>query len=138
MRILLFLIIFPFSVLSQNPVVQSESIHRVCDSVIFFGHCDAQFPGGLKALKAFITEHTSTFELNWSDSTNTKRAYVSFVIEATGEITEVNVTRSINESIDNQILCLMERMPKWTPACKEGGIPVRSRCRMPITFIRGS
>lgn len=136
MRFLLFLILFPSAILAQNGRPQSASIHKVGDSVLIFVNCDAEYPGGAKALKEFIVNNSSMFNPNWSDTCTSKRAYVQFIVEISGELTEIEVTRGITESLDNEILCLIERMPKWIPACDENGNPVRSRCRLPITFFK--
>ena len=112
------------------------SMHKVGDSLVIFFQCDAEYPGGIRALKEFIYENTSMFQLNWEDTCTSKRAYVSFVVEVSGDVTEITIVRGITESLDNEILCLMERMPKWIPACDENATPVRSRNQLPITLSR--
>lgn len=78
---------------------------------------------------------TYQHESNWSDSLDSKRGYVSFVIEVDGTLNEIKTVRGINPELDDTMLRMIEEMPNWIPACDENG-PVRSRVRLPITFIR--
>ena len=138
MRFLLFLILFPSAILAQNGRPQSASIHKVGDSVLIFVNCDAEYPGGHKALTEFIQENASMFTMNWADTCTSKRTYTRFVVEATGELTNIEVIRGVSECTDNEILCLIERMPKWIPACDLEGNPIRSWCTLPIILNRNN
>lgn len=103
------------------------------DSIISFITCDAQFPGGILELKRHIQnyQHVS----NWNDSLDSKRGYVGFVVEINGTLTDIKLMRGINPELDDIMLRIVEEMPNWIPAC-DGNGPIRSRVRMPITFIR--
>ena len=58
---------------------------------------------------------------------------VEFTVEKSGTITYVSVLKGLDESIDGEIVKLLEAMPRWTPATKNG-VPVRYKVSMPINL----
>lgn len=58
---------------------------------------------------------------------------VSFVVEKTGEISNVQVARSAEPSLDREAVRLVKYMPLWSPAIKNGS-QVRSRTSLSIVF----
>ena len=63
------------------------------------------------------------------------RVYIQFIVEPDGVITHISVLRGgISEELNNEAERLIRMMPKWKPGIVNG-THVRSRCRLPITFI---
>ena len=58
---------------------------------------------------------------------------VSFVVEKTGEISNVQVARSAEPSLDREAVRLVKYMPLWSPAIKSGS-KVRSRTSISVVF----
>ena len=54
-------------------------------------------------------------------------------VERDGSISNVEVTRSIEPSIDKEAVRLIQSMPKWIPG-KQGGTAVRVKYTLPVTF----
>lgn len=61
------------------------------------------------------------------------RAFVQFIIEKDGSISQVQVIRGISESCDNEAVRVVSNAPKWAPG-KQRGKPVRVKMVLPITF----
>lgn len=123
-------VVNPPTVQLPNDITQP----RFNDSVILFIHyVEAQFPGGNAEMKRYFQNYRH--ESDWSDSLDSKRGYVSFVVEADGTLTDIKIVRGINPELDDIMLRMIEESPNWIPMSDEYG-PVRSRVRLPISFIR--
>ena len=61
------------------------------------------------------------------------RVVVGFVVERDGSITDVNVLRSVDPSLDREAMRVVKAMPKWTPG-KQNGSAVRVKYQVPVTF----
>lgn len=113
------------------PELKSDTLKS--PNILNFIQCDARFPGGVVELKNYIKNFDFTYD--WSDTDTMKRGYVTFVVETDGTLTEIKIHRGINPELDDIMLRMIEEMPNWDPACDLNG-PVRSRNRLPITFIK--
>ena len=58
---------------------------------------------------------------------------VEFVVEADGTVTNVKVTRSVDEDLDREAVRVVSASPKWRPAIKNGE-KVRVKYSLPIEF----
>ena len=58
---------------------------------------------------------------------------VSFVVDKDGSVKNVTVLDSVCESLDNMVVSIIEKSPKWEPATS-GGKPVEQCLRIPIVF----
>lgn len=61
------------------------------------------------------------------------RVYVSFVVDRDGSITNVQVVRGVDPSLDREAVRVVKSSPKWTPG-KQRGRPVRVSFTFPIVF----
>lgn len=61
------------------------------------------------------------------------RVIVQFLVTKTGEITDVEVVRPVEETLNAEALRLIKGMPKWTPAVKDGE-KVDVKYTLPVTF----
>ncbi len=60
--------------------------------------------------------------------------YVDFIIEPTGDITNVKTKRGIGGGCDEEAVRVVKNMPNWLPG-KQRGVPVRVQINLPIKFI---
>ena len=58
---------------------------------------------------------------------------VSFVVDKDGSVKNVTVLDSVCESLDNMVVSIIEKSPKWEPATSNGK-PVEQCLRIPIVF----
>ena len=61
------------------------------------------------------------------------RVTTDFIVEKDGSITNIQVARDIDPSLDAEALRVVGTMPKWIPGKQRGQI-VRTRYTLPITF----
>lgn len=61
------------------------------------------------------------------------RALVSFVVDKTGEITDIDVKRGLCEDIRKECIAIVQKMPKWHPG-KQNNEPVKVYFNLPIMF----
>lgn len=59
---------------------------------------------------------------------------VRFVVEKTGVVSNVEVTKPVAPLLDAEALRLIKSGPRWTPA-KNGGQVVRQRVTVPVSFV---
>lgn len=61
------------------------------------------------------------------------RVYVQFVVERDGSVSNVEVIKGIDASLDKEAIRVVSSMPKWKPG-KQRGMAVRVAYTLPITF----
>lgn len=81
-----------------------------------------KFPGGDLEMYRYI-ESNRGFQNATGDGGN---VYVSFVIDANGKVSDVQLSRGIRPELDQDALRLVRTMPRWEPAKDNGAnTPVR-------------
>ena len=61
------------------------------------------------------------------------RVIVQFVVEKDGSITDVQVVKSVDPSLDKEAARVVGSMPHWIPG-KQNGSAVRVKYTVPVTF----
>lgn len=90
------------------------------------------FPGGQAALMQFLLSNTHYPAVAQENGVQ-GRVTVSFVIEKDGSITDVQVARSADPSLDKEAVRVVKSMPRWTPG-RQNGSTVRVKFNVPVTF----
>jgi len=60
--------------------------------------------------------------------------YVSFVVNRRGEITNINIIRGVDPSLDEEVVKALKAAPTWEPG-KQRGKPVNVSFSIPVKFI---
>ncbi len=124
----------PDVVVVTDPPVETAPVEEVVieEEIIDFPDVEAQFPGGVVAMKKWIAENIqypqTAIEMNEQG-----RVFLSFVVEPDGRITNIKVERGVSPDLDREAKRVVRKMPKWV-AGESGGKKVRTRCRLPINF----
>ena len=87
---------------------------------------------GDKGLMAFLRNNIKYPEVAEENGIQ-GRVVTTFVIEADGSITDVNVLKSVDPSLDKEALRVVKSMPKWISGMQNGK-PARAKFTLPITF----
>ena len=61
------------------------------------------------------------------------RVICNFVVERDGSITDIQVVRAVDPSLDKEAVRVLQNMPNWEPG-KQDKRPVRTRFSIPLTF----
>lgn len=126
----------PRSVFSENTHDVMDLVEKKDDNTIvpIYDEEIAEFPGGMVALKQYLTDN-----LRYPETARELgiegRCYLQFVVSARGNISNVVVKRGVPQcpECDTEAIRLVEAMPKWNPG-KNGGKPVKSTFNLPVTF----
>lgn len=118
--------------LTNMAFCQEEKKASVDDEVFVVVEEQAEFPGGLDSMYAYIVKN-----LKYPEAAKEKgiegRVFVSFIIEKDGSISNVKLLRGIGGGCDEAAVKMVKNMPKWKPA-KQRGKPVRCQFTLPIKF----
>ena len=90
------------------------------------------FPGGDAALMAYLRDNIH-YPTVAAENGVQGRVVVGFDVERDGSITDVNVLRSVDPSLDREAMRVVKGMPRWTPG-KQNGSAVRVKYQVPVTF----
>lgn len=90
------------------------------------------FPGGNSALMAYLNSNVK-YPVVAQENGVQGRVVVSFVVERDGSISDVNVVRSVDPSLDREAARVVRSMPKWNPG-KQNGSSVRVKYNVPVSF----
>lgn len=98
-----------------------------------FEHPDEnpEFPGGMAAWTKYLQRMLRVPDELESGDRKTVR--VKFVVNVSGEVTDVVISQSAGKEFDKEVLRVIGRMPKWKPG-KQRGKPVASYFTQPVTF----
>lgn len=91
------------------------------------------FPGGEEGLFKFIAANTKYPQIAKENGIS-GRVFISFVINKTGNVTEVKLLRGVDPYLDKESLRVVRSMPKWKPG-KQRGKAVKVSFQVPINFI---
>lgn len=90
------------------------------------------FPGGDAALMSYITKNIKYPSIATENGIQ-GRVICTFVINRDGKVTNAEVIRSVDPSLDKEALRVINNMPAWKPG-KQRGKPVRVKYTLPIVF----
>lgn len=91
-----------------------------------------QFPGGPSALFEYLSRSIK-YPVVAEENGVQGRVILTFVVEQDGSITEVNIVKSVDPSLDAEAKRVVLSMPRWIPG-KIDGSPVRVKYTVPVTF----
>ena len=90
------------------------------------------FPGGDPALMGYLRDNIH-YPTVAAENGVQGRVVVGFVVERDGSITDVNVLRSVDPSLDREAMRVVKSMPRWQPG-KQNGSAVRVKYQVPVSF----
>ncbi|MBO5951691.1 MAG: energy transducer TonB [Bacteroidaceae bacterium] len=121
----LFVSLVPNVLNAQNNASQSQNSGEMVIT-------QPEFKGGMEALYKYILTNFEYPEEAAKRSIS-GTAEVEFTVEKSGDVTNVGLLKGIHELVDDQIIRLLQAMPRWTPATRNG-TPVRYKVSMPLTL----
>lgn len=91
-----------------------------------------EFPGGMGELINFLSREVK-YPKTAMENNVQGTVRVSFVVNKDGSLSDVRVTQSVDEELDQEALRVVNAMPAWQPAMAKNE-PVRCRFTLPISF----
>lgn len=92
---------------------------------------NAQYPGGIEALKQFMLRN-----LRQPDDIEEGQKVIviaRFVVDKMGNISNVEVIQNGREDLDDEVMRVIQKMPRWKPGLQNGN-PVSVYFKIPVTF----
>lgn len=90
------------------------------------------YPGGDGALMGYLRDNIH-YPTVAAENGVQGRVVVGFVVERDGSITDVNILRGVDPSLDREAMRVVKSMPKWIPG-KQNGSAVRVKYQVPVSF----
>ncbi len=91
-----------------------------------------EFPGGNTAMMKFLSDNIK-YPVIAQENGIQGRVICNFVVERDGSITDVQVVRGVDPSLDKEAVRVIQQMPRWKPG-KQRGQAVRVRFTLPAVF----
>ena len=91
-----------------------------------------EFPGGNLALKKYLNSH-GHFPAELLKSRSRSWVEVDILVDAKGRIDAVKVDESYDESLDREVIRVMQTLPRFIP-CRENGVPVSKWVKYTVFF----
>jgi TonB family protein len=91
-----------------------------------------EFPGGEAALRNFLANSVKYPEIAKENGIQGK-VYITFIVTKEGKVTEPEIARGVDPSLDKEALRVVSSLPDWKPG-KQHGQPVNVSYTVPITF----
>lgn len=91
-----------------------------------------EFPGGQAAMMKFLSDNIR-YPVIAQENGIQGRVICNFVVERDGSITDVQVVRGVDPSLDREAIRVIQQMPRWKPG-KQRGSAVRVRFTLPVVF----
>ncbi|MGY6562760.1 MAG: energy transducer TonB [Luteibaculaceae bacterium] len=90
------------------------------------------FPGGDAELFKFLSSNIKYPKIAKEQNLQ-GTVYSTFVVDKTGIIRDIKITKGIGEACDNEVLRVISLMPNWEPGTQNGE-PINSQYKLPIRF----
>lgn len=93
-----------------------------------------EFPGGLEALRKYLSRNLSAPEELGLESGQKVMVKVRFVVGKDGVVSIIEVIETGGSIFDKEVVRVCKKMPKWKPAIQNGE-PVTVTYVLPVTFL---
>ncbi|QIA07134.1 energy transducer TonB [Draconibacterium halophilum] len=103
------------------------------DGILNIAEVMPEFPGGDAALLSYLARNVK-YPLIAQENGIEGKVFVTFVIDETGNIFNVTLTRGVDSALDLEAIRVVKSMPRWKPG-KQGNTEVKVRYTVPISFV---
>lgn len=122
------------SVAAKRGRLKASSIEMLPEKeeTYLFVDQNPQFFGGSAGMSEFI-QNNLTYPDQAIKANVEGQVFIEFTVGPSGKIDHVKVIKGIGFGCDEEAVRVVKLMPDWMPG-KQGGVPVRVRFTLPITF----
>ncbi len=106
--------------------IDKDSVYNVVEQM-------PEYPGGIDALMKYLGSNIKYPEQAKKDAIQ-GRVFVSFVVEKSGDVSNVELLRGIGGGCDEEAIRVVSSMPSWKAGKDESGKAVRVKYNLPIKF----
>jgi periplasmic protein TonB len=102
------------------------------NEIVDVAEINPEFPGGLEKMYRYLGNNLR-YPRYLMERRISGTVFVSFVVSKSGEINQVEILKSPNDGFNDEVIRVINKMPKWRPGI-QAGKPVSVRYKMPIKF----
>lgn len=95
---------------------------------------EATYPGGREEWTKFLRANISSKVPTRKAPVGTYQVIVRFIVGKDGYLSEVTPETNFGYGMENEVIRLIKKSPKWIPASVNGK-PVPAYRRQPVTFV---
>lgn len=108
------------TIIEVAPIVESSEEEEV-EEKIFFNIIEepAEFPGGDKALLNYLNTHVK-YPIIAQENGIQGKVYLKFVIDEQGNVTNAQIARGVDPSLDAEAIRVINSLPKFKPGRQRG------------------
>jgi len=110
----------------MHEVAPADTAQRTFTSSVM--QMDAEFPGGEDAFNNYLGRHLQNPALIKGE------VVVTFMIEKDGSLTDIKIVKSVEKSLDEEVVNIIKQSPHWKPAVRNGK-PLRTLYTLPVDFM---
>jgi protein TonB len=114
------------------PPAPPREVEVAVDEIFVVVEVPASFPGGDTAMMQWLNNNIR-YPVVAQENGIQGRVITNFVVERDGSITDVQVVRGVDPSLDREAVRVIGQMPRWNPG-QQRGQPVRVRFTLPVVF----
>lgn len=114
------------------PPPPKPKVEEVTEEIFVVVEENPEFPGGMSALMKFLGDNIK-YPVIAQENGIQGRVITTFVVERDGSITDAQIVRGVDPSLDKEAIRVIQTMPKWKPG-KQRGSTVRVRYTLPVVF----
>ncbi|MFB6341537.1 TonB family protein [Saccharicrinis sp. FJH62] len=92
-----------------------------------------QFPGGEAAMMKYLNQNIHYPDVAKKNGIQ-GRVYINFIVEEDGSLSNIEVKRGVDPSLDKEAVRVIKAMPNWKPGVQRGKM-VRVSFMLPINFV---
>lgn len=113
---------------------EEENAIQEEEPVFIFVEEQASFQGGdVNTFRSWV-EKNLVYPPVASENGIFGKVIVQFAVNSKGDVVDVKVLRSVDQSLDKETIRVIMSSPKWTPA-KQGGRAVKQQFVIPVSFV---
>ena len=117
---------------AYTPPPPPKKVEEATEEIFVVVEKQPEFPGGLTAMMKFLNDNIR-YPIIAQENGIQGRVTCNFVVERDGSITDVQISRGVDPSLDKEAIRVIQSMPKWKPG-EQRGKPVRVRFTLPVVF----
>ena len=91
-----------------------------------------EYIGGMDSLMSYLSSNI-LYPKKAQKAEIEGRVFIRFIVEKDGTITNAELLKGVDESMDNEALRVIKNMPNWFPG-KNNGRVVRTKFVIPVRF----
>ena len=95
-----------------------------------------EYPGGIKKFYEYLGKNIKYPKMAIDNNVSGK-VFVSFIVEKDGQLSDIQITRSLGSGTDEEAIRVLTSSPKWNPGVSEGK-PVRVKYNLNVNFTINS